>query len=155
MTDTVCLVKPHLGMLCLHWRNLLPWTKQITTAKINTLSGCKGQGIGKCSSSWFFFVSSTRSLGKFGGLESQLALDTGSRYEHSSFENGSIFGSRTSLVIIQRDSSKPVKRNWFSGETDWVLPSHQAGDCSDLQVVPKPTEGKECVWQGAEMVSGE
>lgn len=70
MTDTVYLVKPHLGMLCLHWSNL-PWTKQITTTKINSLSGCKGQGIGKCSSS-HFFVSYTRSLGKFGGLEIQL-----------------------------------------------------------------------------------
>lgn len=36
MTDTVCLVKPHLGMFCLHWRNL-PWTKQITTTKIKVV----------------------------------------------------------------------------------------------------------------------
>lgn len=71
MTDTVCLVKPHLGMLCLHWRNLLPWTKQITTTQINSLSGCKGQGMRKYSSSCFS-VSTTRSLGKFGGLEIQL-----------------------------------------------------------------------------------
>lgn len=34
------------------------------------------------------------------------------------------------------------------GETDWVSPSHQAGDCPDLQVFPKPKEGRVCVKGG-------
>lgn len=37
MTDTFCLVKTHIDKLCLHWKSLLPWTKQIPTIKTNSL----------------------------------------------------------------------------------------------------------------------